>query len=99
MHKHMVFPDIDKWGQTLEDLQRLALRAPHHRTRERFYVLHAILTQERSATALARELGRRPDTTTKWVRIYNESGPDALTYERTGGRPPSPLLPGRTSPS
>jgi len=24
----------------------------------------------------------------EWLRLYNTRGPEALTYQRTGGRPP-----------
>jgi hypothetical protein len=31
-----------------------------------------------------------------WLHAYNEHGPEALTYQRTGGRPPfAPILPPR----
>ena len=34
----MVRVEMGKWKQTLEDLRRAALHAPHARTRERFQV-------------------------------------------------------------
>jgi hypothetical protein len=32
--------DHERWNQTLSDLRRLALTAPHARSRERFLALH-----------------------------------------------------------
>ena len=32
----MIRPDVQKWGQTTDDLRRLATEAEHPRTRERF---------------------------------------------------------------
>ena len=45
----MLFIDHARWGQTPEDLRRLATSAPHRRTRERFLALYEI-TQECCAT-------------------------------------------------
>ena len=79
--------DHDRWGQTLVDLRRLALRAAHPRSRERLLALHDI-AQGSCATAVAERTGRRPQTVMEWVHGYNEHGPEALAYQRTGGRPP-----------
>jgi hypothetical protein len=38
----MLSVDHARWGQTPEDLRRLAMGAPHRRTRERFLALHEI---------------------------------------------------------
>jgi hypothetical protein len=79
--------DHVRWGQTPEDLRQLALSAPHARTRERFLALYDI-TQESCATRVAARTRRHPQTVMEWVRLYNERGPDALLYRRSGGRPP-----------
>jgi transposase len=84
----MLKPDLAKWGQTREDIQQLALSAEHQRTRERFLLLEKIVTRWISTTQAAVELGRDPHTAMRWVHRYNAGGPAALTYERTGGRPP-----------
>ena len=83
----MLFIDHARWGQTPEDLRRLAMSAPHRRSRERFLALYEI-TQECCATHVATRTGRHPQTVMGWLHAYNAHGPDALVYRRTGGRPP-----------
>jgi transposase len=79
--------DYARWGGTAEDLRHLALSAPHARTRERALALYEI-TQGSCATRVAACTGRHPQTVMDWVHAYNERGPDALVFRRTGGRPP-----------
>jgi hypothetical protein len=86
----MIRVEMQKWGQSLEDLRRLALQAEHPRTRERFLALCLIADGTHNATSWAAQFGRQDDTVLKWVHDYNAQGPDALTYRRSGG--PAPLL-------
>src|SRR3954470_24268250 len=79
--------DYARWGQTPEDLRYLALSAPHARTRERALALFDI-TQHRCATQVAGRTGWRAHTVMDWVHAYNQGGPDALAFRRTGGRRP-----------
>jgi len=79
--------DHARWGQTPENLRELATSAAHRRTRERFLALYEI-TQARCATRVAERSGRHPQTVMEWLHLYNERGPAALAYRRTGGRPP-----------
>jgi transposase len=67
----------------------LAVGAVHPRSRERFLALHEI-AQGDCATAVAARTGRRPQTVMDWLHTYNEHGPAALVYQRTGGRPLCP---------
>ena len=90
----MVRVEMGKWGQTLEDLRFASVHAAHRRSRERFQALYLIASGRFNATTCAAHIGRQDETVLDWVHRYNEHGPDALTYRRTGGR--SPLL---TSPS
>ena len=83
----MLRVDHARWGQTPADLRRLATSAPHPRTRERFLALYEI-TQESCATRIAERTHRHPQTGMEWLHLYNTGGPEALTYQRTGGRPP-----------
>src|SRR3954462_12878167 len=83
----MLSVDHARWGQTPEDLRRLAMGAPHRRTRERFLALHEIV-RGGCATRVAVRAGRHPQTVMGWLHAYNAHGPDALAYRRTGGRPP-----------
>jgi len=71
----------------LADLRRLALTAPHARSRERFLALHDI-AQGACATHVAARTGRHPQTVMDWLHGYSGHGPEALLYRRTGGRPP-----------
>jgi hypothetical protein len=87
----MVRVEMGKWEQTLEDLRRASLHAPHARTRERFQALYLIASGAHNATSCAAHVGRQDETVLAWVHGYNEHGPDALSYRRTGGR--APLLP------
>ena len=87
----MVRVEMGKWKQTLEDLRRAALHAPHARTRERFQALYLIASGAYNSTTCAAHIGRHDETVLAWVHRYNEHGPEALSYRRTGGR--SPLLP------
>jgi Helix-turn-helix domain len=84
----MLSVDHARWGQTLEDLRRLAVSAPHPRTRERFLALYDITQESRGATRVAARTGRHPQTVMGWLHTYNAHGPEALVYRRTGGRPP-----------
>jgi hypothetical protein len=84
----MLSVDHARWGQTPEDLRRLAMSAPHPRTRERFLALYDITQQSHGATRVAARTGRHPQTVMGWLHAYNAHGPDTLVYRRTGGRPP-----------
>jgi Homeodomain-like domain len=87
--------DHQRWGQTVADLRHLALSAAHPRSRERFLALHEIAAGD-CATTVAERTRRRAQTVMGWLHAYNKHGPEALTYQRTGGRPPfAPRLPPR----
>ena len=83
----MLQVDHQRWNQTVADLRHLALSAAHPRSRERFLALHEIAAGN-CATAVAERTGRRAQTVMGWLHAYNEHGPEALTDQRTGGRPP-----------
>ena len=85
----MLRVEFARWGQTPADLRELAMSASHPRTRERFLALYEI-TQESCATRIAERTHRHPQTVMEWLHLYNTGGPEALTYQRTGGRPPLP---------
>ena len=84
----MLRPDLAKWTQSPNDLQRMAVHAEHSRTRERCLALHRIVVEGASATQVSLDLGRHPRWGMRWVRRYNEGGPQTLEYRRTGGRRP-----------
>src|SRR3954452_21797716 len=83
----MLRVDHARWDQTPADLRELAMSASHPRTRERFLALYEI-TQESCATRIAERTHRHPQTVLEWLHLYNTRGPQALTYQRTRGRPP-----------
>lgn len=84
----MVYPDTAKWGQTNDDLRRLAIEAAHPRTRERYQALYVIASRQKNATQWAKEIGRTDDTVLSWVHAYNEEGPEGIEFRHTGGRRP-----------
>ena len=99
----MIRVEMQKWGQSLDDLRRLALQAEHPRTRERFLALSLIADGTHNATTWADQFGRQDETVLRWLHAYNSEGPEALTYRRTGGpapllRPTSPSSSSRSSP-
>jgi hypothetical protein len=86
----MIVVELAKWQQSLEDLRRAALHATHPRTRERFQALYLIASGQFNATTCAAHIGRQDETVLHWLHLYNQQGPQALTYRHSGGR--SPLL-------
>lgn len=84
----MVRPDFSKWGQSLEDVRQLAIRAEHPRSRERFQALYEIGSGHTNATRWAQTIQRDDQTVLGWIHLYNAHGPAALLYQRTGGHPP-----------
>jgi Homeodomain-like domain-containing protein len=80
--------DYERWGQGPEDLHDLAVTAPHARSRERFLALYEMAILGSSATRVADRIGRHPQSVMQWVQRYNAGGPEAVSYRRTGGRPP-----------
>ena len=84
----MLRVDHERWGQRPEDLHDLAVTAPHARSRERFLALYEMTIAGSSATRVAVRIGRHPQSVMQWVQRYNAGGPDAVSYRRTGGRPP-----------
>ncbi len=88
----MVRPDLAKWNQSIDDLLKGSIEAPHARTRERYLALYMIAAGETNATLWAQKINRENETVMNWVHHYNERGPEALIYRRTGGSLPL-LLP------
>jgi hypothetical protein len=82
----MVRVNLRKWQQTADELRLLARDSAHPRTRERFLALYQVASGW-SAMAWAAETERRHSTLLEWVGVYNERGPEAMVYRRTGGWP------------
>jgi hypothetical protein len=83
----MLRPAIEAWDQSVDDLRRLAIDAPHPRTRERFQALFMIASGAANASGWAKRTGRDDETVLGWVHLYNAAGPRAMAYRRTGGAP------------
>ena len=64
------------------------MQGSQRRRRERFQALYLIASGRFHATTCAARIGWHDETVLGWVHRYNEHGPDALTYRRTGGRAP-----------
>ena len=71
------------WQQTPEMLRDQVLNANHPRSRERFLALDEI-TQGESATPVAGQTQRHPQTGMNWVHRYNSSGMDPQTLGELG---------------
>ena len=84
----VVRQEMEKRGQTLSDLRRLAVEADHARSRERFLALSMIANEQTNACKWAEEIGRTKETVLRWVHAYNASGPAGVSYRHTGGRRP-----------
>ena len=84
----MLAPDLGKWRQNVNDLFTAAVTATHPRTRERFMALFHLASEGGGATAYAEKTERDRCTVMDWVHRYNESGPQALVYKRSGGTRP-----------
>ena len=84
----MIRPELAKWGQTINDIRQLAIKATHVRTRERFQALYMIGSEQSNATLWATVIGRSDETVLQWVHRYNAAGPRAMRYQRTGGVSP-----------
>ncbi len=85
----MLRVDHARWGQTAEDLRRLATSAPHQRTRERFLALYEV-TRASCATRVATRTRRHPQTVMEWLHLYNTR---VLRRWPTGAPVAAPPLP------
>lgn len=84
----MVRPDFEKWGQKAENIRRLSVEAEHLRSRERFQALYMIGTKQKNASQWAKKIKRRKQTVLEWVHWYNETGPESILYQHSGGQQP-----------
>ena len=84
----MVRPDFEKWKQTAEDMRQLSIEAEHPRSRERFQALYMVGSEQANASQWAGQINRQKQTVLKWVKLYNECGPEGVTWQHSGGRQP-----------
>jgi len=83
----MLTVNTERWQQDAESLREQGHRAEHQRTRERFMALYEI-AQGDNATQVGLNTTRNPQTVMAWVHRYNQLGPKAMRYRRSGGHPP-----------
>ena len=84
----MIRPNFEKWQQTAEEIRQLSIKARHPRSRERFQALYMIGSGQENASGWAQKIKRQKQTVLKWVHRYNESGPERIVYQATGGVQP-----------
>ena len=75
---------FELWTQSPEKLREDGLKAEHPRTRERLMALYEV-SRGQSATQVAFETKRNPQTVMGWVHKYNQDGPHALKYSNRQG--------------
>ncbi len=83
----MLRVECGRWEQTIDELRQGAVEATHPRTRERFMALYEIASGS-NATQVAAQSDRHFQSVQAWVHAYNEHGPAALLFRRSGGHPP-----------
>ena len=80
-----------RWGLDLSQVRDRLYRAPTPRERERWHALW-LVGQGWSAANVAAVLDRDPHTIGSWLAAFCQDGPQALTFEQTGGPPPPSRL-------
>jgi transposase len=75
------------WELDLRQVRERMYRAPTPRERERWHALW-LLAQGWPAAQVATMLDRDPHTIGAWLAALRHDGPQALTFEQTGGPPP-----------
>jgi transposase len=78
---------LARWHLDVTTVRELVYRAGDPRERERWHALW-LLARGWSAAQVAEALGRDPHTVGAWLRAFEEGGPPAVAFERTGGSPP-----------
>ena len=61
------------WGETVESLLRRSVQTSNKRMRERYLAL-ALVASEKSVQDVARQIGRRRQTVSDWIRRFNRHG-------------------------
>ena len=79
---------LGQWQLDLKAVRERMYRAPTPRERERWHAVW-LLAQGWSAAQVAEALERDAHTIGNWVAALREQGPAGLTFEQTGGPPPS----------
>jgi transposase len=70
---------------TVKRLETLIQKAGDKRSAERLSAIR-LRAEGKSAPEIAAMLGRHVETVRKWIKLFNEGGPDSLSYLHSGGR-------------
>jgi transposase len=79
---------LQRWKLDVKAVREQVYRAPTPRERERWHTLW-LLARGWSAAQVAEALERDAHTIGAWVEDFEQRGPAGLTFEQTGGSPPS----------
>lgn len=79
---------LAQWELDLSQVRQRMYRAATPRERERWHSLW-LLAKGWSAAQVADALERDPHTIGDWLAHFRQAGPPGLTFEQTGGSPPS----------
>ena len=86
MGKTEMGPLLERWQMDEAEVRRRMYRASTPRERERWHAIW-LLVQGWTA-AVGRALDRDAHTIGQWATMFAEGGPQALSFEQSGGSPP-----------
>jgi len=79
---------FERWNLDMRAVRERMYRAPTPRERERWHALW-LLARGWSTTQVAEALERDVHTVGNWIERFRQEGPTGLTFEQSGGPPPS----------
>ena len=85
---------LKEWNLDIRSVREQIYRASTGRERERWHALW-LLARGWSAAKVAEALDRDPHTVGDWIDNFRREGPQGITFEQTGGSPPSSTIPSK----
>jgi transposase len=79
---------LERWQLDVKAVRERVYRAPTPRERERWHALW-LLARGWSAAQVAEALERDAHTVGDWLEDFRRKGPAGVSFEQTGGTPPS----------
>lgn len=79
---------LGQWQMDVGAVRECMYRAPTPRERERWHAMW-LLARGWTAVQVAEALERDAHTIGNWLEAFQQQGPAGLTFEQTGGPPPS----------
>ena len=79
---------LGQWQMGVGAVRERMYRAPTPRERERWHAMW-LLARGWTAVQVAEALERDAHTIGNWIEAFQQEGPAGLTFEQTGGPPPS----------